>query len=167
MASSGSVPIVRAGAAALSWTKRVAAGDFDGVLDEAELRGLDAVLQHAAADDVVALADAARYRGRQPLAKRALEVLRIRFGSSPAAHAAAFLLGRMAEAGDPGGAIGWYDRYLAESPAGNYSAEALGRKMQLLHRAGGRGQARAVAQQYLRRFPQGPYVALAREILGP
>jgi TolA-binding protein len=145
------------------WSKRIAEGEFEIVLAEAEARGAESVLSSAGLGDVMALADAARYKGRQGLARRALESVRQRFGSSDAARTAAFLLGRMSE-GAPAGAIAWYDTYLSEAPGGTFAAEALGRKMALLDRSGQRARARAVAEQYLASYPKGAYAALARQL---
>jgi ferric-dicitrate binding protein FerR (iron transport regulator) len=149
-----------------SWTQRVAAGDFRGVLAEAEQRGLDATLAQSALPDLVALADAARYAGRVDVAHRALVAQRERFAGSTSARTAAFLLGRLADTREaqPAGAIGWYDRYLAEAPSGEFASEALGRKLVAQQRVSGAASARATAQEYLRRFPQGPYAAKAREL---
>jgi len=79
----------------------------------AEARGIDATIAASPLPEIAALADAARYTGRNDLARRALLAERSRFPGSPEARSAAFLLGRMAEAGSPAAAIDWYDRYLA------------------------------------------------------
>ncbi len=157
----------QAEAGARSWSKRVAAGDFKGVLSEAEQRGLDAVFAHASLDDLTALGDAARYARRGDVARGALEATRKRFPGSSAGRAAAFLLGRLADGGAPGAAIVWYDTYLAESPGGPFAAEALGRKMLAVQRTSGRAAARAVAEQYLRRHPTGAHAPLARDLVNP
>lgn len=149
-----------------SYRDRVARGDFRGVLDDADARGVDGILASEPLSEVAAIADAARYAGRSDLARRALEAERARFAGSPEARSAAFLLGRMAEAGAPAAAIGWYDRYLAESPAGSLAAEALGRKMLVVKRQGGAAAARPVAEAYLARYPAGAFAAAATEILG-
>jgi hypothetical protein len=78
---------------------------------------------------------------------------------------AAFLLGRLDEVGQPRAAISWYDHYLEEAPAGAYASEALGRKMTAIHRLDGSERARPVAEQYLQRYPSGPYSALAQTIV--
>jgi hypothetical protein len=150
----------------LDWPRRVAAGDFRGVVADAEARGADAVLGGAALQDLAALADAARYAGRSDLARRALLAERARFSGSPEARAAAFLLGRIADdtGGAPGAAARWYDDYLREAPGGAFAAEALGRKLAALRRTGDPA-ALAAASDYLRRYPEGPYAAQAREIL--
>jgi ferric-dicitrate binding protein FerR (iron transport regulator)/TolA-binding protein len=147
-----------------SWSKRVAAGDFDGVLADAQETGIDAALARSTLADLIALADAARYKGRADVARRALVAQRERFPSSTAARTAAFLLGRLVES-EPESAIAWYDRYLGEAPNGEFASEALGRKLVAVHRVSGLQSARPVAEEYLRRFPHGPYAARARELI--
>jgi ferric-dicitrate binding protein FerR (iron transport regulator) len=146
-----------------SWRKLVAAGDFDAVLAEAQENGIDAVLGRSALQDLVALADAARYRGRSDVARRALLAQRERFPSSKDARTAAFLLGRLAEA-EPESAINWYDRYLGEAPNGEFASEALGRKLVAVQSVSGPQAARPLAREYLRRFPHGAYATKAREL---
>jgi hypothetical protein len=150
----------------VSWGKRVAAGDFDAVLSEAQENGLDAVFARSSLPDLVALGDAARYRGRSDIARRALLAQRERFPSSTAARTAAFLLGRISES-EPETAIGWYDRYLGEAPNGEFASEALGRKLVAVQSVSGPQAARPIAKEYLRRFPRGAYAAKARELATP
>jgi hypothetical protein len=152
-------------AAAPSLRERVARGDFAGVIADAEGRGIDAAIDASSLDDLAALADAARYAGRTDLARRALLAERSRFKSSAEARSAAFLLGRMSEAGSPAAAISWYDQYLSESPHGPLAPEALGRKMVAVKSSAGRDAARPVAEAYLARHPQGAFAAAAVEIL--
>jgi ferric-dicitrate binding protein FerR (iron transport regulator) len=149
-----------------SWMQRVAAGDFRGVLADADQRGLDNTLLQSTLADLVALADAARYAGRVDVAHRALLAQRDRFARSSAARTAAFLLGRLADTSEsqPAAAIGWYDRYLAETPGGEFASEALGRKLVAVQRVSGAASSRPIAHEYLRRFPQGPYATKAREL---
>ncbi|WP_437930639.1 FecR domain-containing protein [Sorangium sp. So ce291] len=156
------------GAAAPSWAKRVAAGDFGSVLAEAEQRGLGGVLDRGSLDDLVALADAARYARRGDVAQRALTATRKRFPGTSHGKAAAFLLGRMVDdGGSPGAALAWYDAYLAESPGGPFAAEALGRKMVAVERTSGRAAARPLAELYLKRHPRGAHAPVARDLVKP
>jgi ferric-dicitrate binding protein FerR (iron transport regulator) len=150
---------------ASSWSSRVASGDYRGVLEDAQARGIDGVLRTAPLDDLVALADAARYEKAPATARRALEAERERFPTSQAGRNATFLLGRIAEdsEGDPSRAIALYDAYLAEG--GPFAAEALGRKMVALDRSRGRAFAEPVARLYLERHPDGAYAGAARAIL--
>ncbi len=148
-----------------SWAERVAAGDFEGVLADAESRGIEATLSSRGAGELMTLADAARYGGKSQLAGDALRAVRKRFPGSKPASTAAFLLGRMAEdAGRAEAAINLYDTTLSEG--GTFAAEALGRKMLLIKRRSGDAGARAAAQHYLESYPRGPYAAAARAILG-
>jgi hypothetical protein len=149
-----------------TWAQRVAAGEFDVVLREASERGVDSVLQGGSLQDVAALADAARYKGRSDIAKKALLAERSRFVTSREGRAAAFLLGRMAEEQErsPAAAIQWYDRYLSESPGGPFAGDALGRKMVLVSKTSGNAAAAPLAREYLKRFPSGAYASAARAI---
>jgi len=146
------------------WTAWLAAGELDRVLADAERRGIGGVLARAPAVDLAVLADAARYRRRDELARRALLTERSRFPGSPRARDAAFLLGRLEDDRPEGGsrAIRWYDRYLEEAPTGGFASEALGRKMTATERTRGIEPTRDVAQEYLRRFPEGSYAKAAR-----
>ena len=157
-ATSGAPPT----AAKKSWAELVADGDYDAVLAQADARGIDGVMQSGSAGELVALGDAARYRGRGDVARRCLVALREHHAGHPAAVSAAFLLGRMSE-GSPSSAIGWYDRYLTEAPGGAYAAEALGRKLVLMAKSSP-GAARGVAKQYLAAYPRGAYAELARKL---
>ena len=80
------------------WAAALANGRFSEILDEAQDMGLDHAYATSIADDLAALADAARYLRRYDAARGALLAERRRFPSSDHAHAAAFSLGRLAEA---------------------------------------------------------------------
>ena len=149
------------------WAVALAAGRLDRILAEAERAGLKTTLDKASSDDLLALADAARYRRRMDLARDALLAERRRFPDSPRALDAAFLLGRVEEASDSGirRALEWYDAYLMRAPTGTYASEALGRKMTLTSKLEGPARARPVAEEYLRRFPSGTYAGPARAFM--
>jgi TolA-binding protein len=143
----------------------LAAGDFADIVEEA-VHDLPRALRSASSDDLAALADAARYRRRDDLARQALEAQRHRFHGSSRAADAAFFLGRLDENDGAGliHALRWYDRYLDEAPTGAYAAEALGRKMVAMRDLYGVGTARGVADEYVRRFPHGSYAGAARAL---
>jgi hypothetical protein len=63
-------------------------------------------------------------------------------------------------------ALRWLNTYLAEAGADVYASEALGRKLTLVQRLQGQAPAERVAQEYLRRFPQGAYARTAQALLG-
>ena len=149
-----------------SWSEQVAEGKFKAVLEAARARGVEQTLSQGSLADLAALSDAARYAGERGLARRGLLAQRTRFASSAQARAAAFILGRMADdGGSPGEALGWYERYLAETPKGAFAAEAFGRKIVALVRQGRSDAARDAAENYLKRFPRGAHAAYAKELL--
>ena len=153
-------------AAGESWQHKVAAGKSAEVIALAETRELAELLRDAPAEDLEALADAARYARRSELARPALLALRERFAGSRGARDAAFLLGRLDESGGAtSAALAWYQRYLSDDPNGPYASQALGRQLSLSHELGPE-PARALAREYLQRFPRGPYAARARELSG-
>ncbi len=154
---------------AQSWSKRVSAGEYASVVEDAESGGVDASLRDRPLADLVALADASRYTSRSDLSRRALLAERSRFPGSKEAHTAAFLLGRIADDQDhaPAAAIEWYDRYLKEARGGPFASEALGRKMIAVSKASGRAAAAPIASEYARRYPQGSYASAAHELLSP
>jgi hypothetical protein len=154
-----------------AWVEAVAAGQWDRVLAEVDRAGMKQTLAHASSEDLLALADAARYRRRTGLARAALLAERDRFPSSPSALDAAFLLGRLEESrqgerqSEMVEAVRWYDTYLAGAPAGTYASEALGRKMLANKQLHGFSAAESLAREYLQRFPAGPYAGAARALL--
>jgi len=133
----------------------------------AERADFDRVCQTASAKDLLALADAARLFTRTPRAVTALRVLRQRFPSSAEASTAAFALGRIAfeqKRAYPE-AVDWFATYLLEQPSGPLHGDCVGRLMEARLRAGDQSGAHLDAEQYLRRFPEGPYASEARGIL--
>jgi hypothetical protein len=147
-----------------NWSRLVAQGDFERVLAAAQKRGIDNVLSTGNQTELAALADAARYARKTQLARRALLAERKRFPGAAAARGAAFFLGGI-EADGSSAALGWYETYLAESPTGPYAAQALGRRMMIVHRRDGIAASAGLAREYLKRFAQGPYASAAHKIL--
>jgi hypothetical protein len=148
-----------------SWSRRMARGDFEAVVEAAERRGIESVLAHGSRAELSALADAARYTRRSRLAGRVLNAERQRFSETAEGREASFFLGNLAEdGGDRSGAVSWYGRYLREDAAGTYAAQALGRKM-LIESRRGSPSAGIDAEEYLHRFPSGSYADAARLIL--
>jgi ferric-dicitrate binding protein FerR (iron transport regulator) len=153
------------GTANRDWGGQLASGDSEGIVRQAEHMGLEACLAQSDSADLASLADAARYGRHDDIARKALLAQRHRFPLSTAARDASFLLGRLDETEQNlPAAIEWYDRYLAENPAGTYASEALGRKMTLAQRLYGDEKARAMAREYLSRFPRGMYAARAHAL---
>lgn len=150
----------------LGWSKLVSEGEFQRVVDQAAARGLPACLAGCAAEDLSALADAARYVGRGDLAEKALLALRARHAGTHGSRAA-FLLGRVHEnRGDADGAKRWYETSLREGPSGAFAAEALAGKMRAVKLVDGPAAARATAREYLRLYPKGVHATMARQLSG-
>jgi hypothetical protein len=148
------------------WAARVASGESQAVLADAEHLGFEATLAGADGADLTAFADAARYSGRPDLADRALLETRRRFPGSARAQAAAFLLGRAADdRGDAAAGLAWFRRYLLDAPHGPFASEALGRQMIAVETLRGAAAAAPLAAEYLRRFPNGTYLLRARALL--
>ena len=151
------------------WSPRLARGDFQGVIGDAERRGLDTVLTTASPSDLNVLADAARFARRGDIARGALLAERSRFPGSSQGRDAAFFLGGLSE-DEPGSAamktaLEWYERYLRESPNGTFVRTVLGRRMVLVHKLRGTAAARPLAVEYLERFADGPFAGSARKLL--
>jgi len=152
--------------AAASYADLVRAGAFEQVVTAATQAGLARTLAHNSAEDVRALADAARYLHRTELAVRSLTVLRARFPGSHHSAAAAFLLGRTYENAEQAQASRrFYELYERESPSGEFAAEALAGRMRTVASLEGESAGRAIAQQYLQRYPRGVHAKTARQLL--
>lgn len=153
-------------AAGSDWATLVSTGHFGDVVDRAQAEGIDAVLSGRGPSDLRSLASAARYTGHTALAIRTWNTLRQRFGGHDAGRQAAFFLGRTYdEQGQSALALRSLNEYLRETPSGVYAAEALGRRMALMQRLESGEAARAVATEYLNRFPKGSYAQMARGLL--
>jgi len=143
-----------------------AQGSFAQIVQMAQAQGIPSLLDHAPADQLQELAQAARYTGHLALAERVWVRMSSRFSGKVFGLNATFFLGRLDEQrGRQGSALSRYETYLRSSPRGVYVQEAWGRKLQLSQKERGATAAAQVAQQYLARFPQGPYAATATSIL--
>ena len=149
-----------------AWAALVAKGKFTAVIQAAEARGVEQSLAETGSSDLKALAQAARYTGRTPLALRAFQSLRQRFGQHGGGRQAAFFLGRIYDQqGKTAEALRWLNVYLGEAPGDVYASEALGRKLTLVRRVEGDAAAVRIARQYLERFPNGAYARTARSLV--
>jgi TolA-binding protein len=149
------------------WRGLLAAGRPREALNAAERSDLGIVLQTANSKELLALADAARLGERVERAVEILHSLRRRFSRSPDAATASFVLGRIAfeQRRAYAESAQWFSKYLEEAPNGPVMGDAVGRLMEARGRQGDRQGARRDAEQYLRRFPEGPYASEARDIL--
>ncbi len=166
-AAAGATPQVKSAPdAGHTWAQDLLHGKANEIVNDALRRGLDGCLADSSPSELAALADAARYTRRNDVARRVLLSERRRFAGSRTAVDAGLLLGRLAEAEqNDSQALSWFDTYLAEAPSGARASEALGRKMAIVRHSVGVAAARAVAEEYLGKYPDGTYSSAARAIL--
>ncbi len=146
------------------WQWLAQAGYFDRAMVAVDRAGVEKLVGSLPANRLVLLADSARYTGQTRLARRALLMLRKRFPLSGEAKLASFRLARIAIdlEKDHGKAAHWFKTYLSQNPQGKLAEDARGRLCEALLLAGKMNAARAAAADYLQRYPQGAYAALAR-----
>ncbi len=150
-----------------AWRELLSAGRLAEGLRAAERGNFERVCQIASSKELLALADASRLFGAGRRAAAALRVLRQRFPGTMDAATAAFTLGRIAfeKQHAYAEAANWFETYLREQPSGPLMGDSFGRLMEARLRSGDHMAAHTGAQQYLRRFPEGPYASEARGIL--
>lgn len=156
-----------ASAAAPTWNTLAKRGMYKEALTLAEKLGFDALVNDIGEDDLLLLANAARYSGNAPRAHQAQLKLRERFAGHRSAALAAFYLARFALDVEhrPEAAIRWFETFLAESPRGDLAALARAHLMSLWLNMGQREKARSVAQDYLLYHPDGAQSAQARSLV--
>ncbi len=155
------------GASEPDWTKLARDAEYARALELAERSGFDRLTRELGENDLLLLANTARYAGDARKARTALQKLRSRFPHGAAAPVSALYLARIAEDHDKNSveAAHWLSVFLNESPRGGLSADARARLLSLLLKQGNRARAREVASDYLKYHPDGPHAAKARGIL--
>ncbi|MBW2736953.1 MAG: FecR domain-containing protein [Deltaproteobacteria bacterium] len=151
----------------MRWRTFARAGDYRKAVREARQVGVSRLLSRLNAAGLMLLADTGRLGGDRALAERAYGALRRRFKSTIQGRRAAFRLGRLHYEQHRAykRAALWFGRYLREAPKGALVADARGRQMMALQRAGKLAEARKVAQRYLRLHPGGAYASSARALV--
>jgi len=149
-----------------TWQQLAGEGEYAKSLEAAREVGFDRLCRTLPADELMRLADTARFARSSKEAVQALSSVRTRFAGQKVAADAAYTLGGMAFdiEGDFHRAAQWFSTYLKEQPSGALAREAWGRLMEARLRAGDRDEARAVARRYLVRYPDGPHKELARRL---
>jgi hypothetical protein len=150
------------------WTKLAREAQYARALELAERSGFERLTRELAENDLLLLANTARYAGDARKARMALQKLRSRFPRGAAAPVSALYLARIAEDHDknPVEAAHWLNVFLNESPRGGLAADARARLLSLLLKQGNRQRAREVAADYLKYHPDGPHAAKARGLVG-
>jgi hypothetical protein len=143
------------------------AGKYRQALEQAEKQGFSRVINDLGENDLLALANSARYAGSPARARQALVRLRERFPGRPAADLAALYLARIAEQVEhrPQEAVRWLRTFLSESPTGDLAQSARASLLSILTAQGDTAGARAVAEDYLRYHPEGPLAEQARSLV--
>jgi hypothetical protein len=121
-------------------------------------------------EELTLMADVARLSGHWDRAEHAYRTLRSRFANTSRAASAAFSLARLAfdQRQSYSEAARWFQIYLDEEPSGPFAREALGRRVEALHRASDTRAARSEAARYLQLYPGGPHARAVRGLLaGP
>jgi hypothetical protein len=154
---------------AQNWLGFASKGKYREALQAAEKQGFSELCASLPENDLVTLANSARFSGNSARAHQALNALRQRFAGRPGGELAALYLARTAEDLDkkPAEAVRWLRVFLSESPHGDLAAGARANLMGLLLRSGDTEGARGVARDYLRYHPTGPHAAEARALLNP
>jgi len=148
-----------------SWRTLLDRRDYRALLTELSPDQVEQAVWQADATQLIDLGAAARALG-DARAGSIYSVARSRFPGTDAAADAAFLLGRMQfHSGAYRSSATWFATYLRERPDGRLAREAAGRLVEAYHRSEDRERARAAAEQYLRRYPNGPHAALSRSVL--
>jgi len=150
-----------------TWSTLANEGKYKEALALAEKLGYDTLINQVSENDLLLLANAARYSGDTPRAHQAQLKLRERFAGRRSAALAAFYLARSALDIEhrPNIAIYWFETFVTESPRGDLAALARAHLISLYLNMGQREKARQVAQDYLTYHPDGAQAAQARSLV--
>jgi transmembrane sensor len=153
--------------AARGWRDYAAKGDFAQAYEELNSSSRDTVRDEAA--DLMLAADVARLSGHPEQAVSPLRKLCERHASDRRAPVAAFTLGRVLldDLGRPADAAAAFEKARVLWPTGPLAEDALAREADAWQRAGRRELARAIAEQYLARYPQGRHASSLQRVLTP
>lgn len=160
-------PISNVNPTSPTWNTLAKQGKYKEALALAEKLGFESLTNTLGEDDLLLLANAARYGGDASRAHLAQLKVRERFAGHRSAALAAFYLARSALDVEhrPESAIRWFETFLSESPRGDLAALARANLMSLWLNLGQREKARSVAQDYLRYHPDGAQSAQARSLV--
>ena len=143
-------------------------GQFAEALSELEASGgFDRAFVSASSEELMLLADIARFAGRRGRAIQALRQLTNTFFLSPQAPMAALTLGHLlSAANDLRGAADAYSLNRRLSPGGEFAEDALIREFSLAIEGARLARAQALFTQYTQEFPEGRQQDSLRDELG-
>jgi transmembrane sensor len=118
-----------------------------------------------APEDLMLAADAARFSNHPAQATRFLERVTREHPQSSVAPLAAFTLGRiyLSQVGQPAKAADAFALARKLAPAGSLAEDALAREVEAAQVAGQATRAHELAEQYLRRYPNGRRLTSVRK----
>jgi len=142
-------------------------GKYSQAMAAARKIGWDKILTSARAEQLAALATAARTQGSPGIAMKLLKAIRRRFPATASAAEATFTLGTISvhQIKDHDDAASWFKLYLKQWPEGPLALAARGRLVECLHRAGRGAEACAAARAYRTDHPRGPHIRFVRKVL--
>jgi transmembrane sensor len=116
-------------------------------------------------EDLMLAADAARFSNHAAQATRFLERVTREHPQTSVAPLAAFTLGRiyLSQVGQPAKAANAFALSRKLAPGGSLAEDALAREVEAAQLAGQPSRARDLAEQYLRRYPNGRRLASVRQ----
>lgn len=149
------------------WLSLAERGEYAAAFQAVDqVGGFDAVVTRSSAEELMSLADVARAAGQQGRAIQALRRVVQLYPDDPNAPVAAMLLGNLLHrAGDAKGAREAYALNRSLSPQGDFAEDALAREFEVALEAADIEQARVLATQYEREFPEGRRLGEIREQL--
>lgn len=153
-------------ASGASWRQLADQGDSFGAMNAAEQAGFTWLANSMPRGDVLVLGDVA-LKAKQPArATEAWLAVRERFSGTVGASEAAIRLGQLADGQrDVDEAVKWFRVAAREAPNAATAPVAIGEWFSVLARAGRTDEAKLVANEYLKRFKNGPAAAAAREVV--
>jgi transmembrane sensor len=151
-----------------SWRRAAAGGDYVTAWAALEHSGFEGIAKSTSrADELLLLADTARWTGHDAQAAQALEHLLSVAPADPNAPIAAFTLGRLEleKLNRPGAAAAHFEQAAASPALGPLAEDALARRVEALSAAGQPEAAQAAARAAVELFPEGAHAAELRRRL--
>lgn len=141
-----------------TWLEFADAGDYPSALAELERSQVaHLVLATGSVEELMTMAEVARFAGNQERAIQALSQVVDRYAGDPNAPLAAMMLGNLlSRSGDSAGAARAFALNRTLSPGGDFAEDSLGREFDLALAAGNAKVAASLFDQYAREFPAGP-----------
>ena len=150
-----------------SWLSLARKGRYADAIAEVNQLGVSKVMASGSSRDLMLLGDAARFSNNVNLASDVYKTVRKRFPKTAEAQRAAFTLGRifLEQKESPKQAAKWFEVCYKDNRQGTMAREAAGRLIEALDRSGDRARAKTAAEEYHKRYPNGPHTKLAEKIL--